>query len=416
MKRFILSAIALAALALNTFAQAPESMKYQSVVRDASSNIIPNQAVGMQFKILQGSPSGTNVYQETFSPTTNAYGLVIISLGTGSVVSGIFSDIDWANGPYFIETGLDVTGGSSYAIMGTSQFLSVPYAFHANSADNFTGDFTLTVSQTGDTLSINGGNSILVPGISALNYPPAPPANEQRAIMVYQGATWCGPCGANGEPTKNHLETTYGSDVIILNSQGAWAGDAISTPTSFGNIFGSEFANFYTPVVSSVPHCYFSAANYAMTDHGFNTSPTQYDAIVSTILSTTLEVSVTATATITGGTVTVNTTSEFQSALGEHFIAVYLLEDSVMATQTITGQADAVTAHNNVVRAAASNLNALGTESMGASFTANQQVSGIYTITVPATVVNNQNLQVAVVIYEANQADGISNAVIVDVN
>ncbi len=134
MKRIILSAITFAALTFNIWAQSPEAFKYQSVVRDASQNVIPNQAVGMQLTILQGSASGSVVYQETFAPTTNAYGLVNIEIGTGTVVSGTFSTIDWANGPYFIETALDATGGTSYSVMGTSQLLSVPYALYAKTS------------------------------------------------------------------------------------------------------------------------------------------------------------------------------------------------------------------------------------------------------------------------------------------
>ena len=94
----------------------------------------------MRMTIQQGSIGGTTVYQETFAPTTNGYGLVNLEIGNGTVVSGDFTTIDWANGPYFIETAVDVTGGTSYAVMGTSQLMSVPYALHANTAENVTND------------------------------------------------------------------------------------------------------------------------------------------------------------------------------------------------------------------------------------------------------------------------------------
>jgi hypothetical protein len=116
------------------WAQAPQSFEYQAVVRDASGNILANQAVGVQITILQGSAAGTNVYQETFSPTTNDYGLMNLQIGTGTT-GGDFSTVDWANGPYFIEVALDVTGGNSYSVMGTSQLLSVPYALHAKTVE-----------------------------------------------------------------------------------------------------------------------------------------------------------------------------------------------------------------------------------------------------------------------------------------
>ncbi|MEA3508406.1 MAG: FISUMP domain-containing protein, partial [Synergistota bacterium] len=88
--------------------------------------------------------SGTAVYVETQTPTTNVNGLVSIEIGAGTVQSGDFTTIDWANGPYFIKTETDPAGGTNYTITGTSQLLSVPYALHAKSADTVTGTITET--------------------------------------------------------------------------------------------------------------------------------------------------------------------------------------------------------------------------------------------------------------------------------
>jgi hypothetical protein len=139
MKKILLSLVAIATLSLSSFGQAPEGFKYQAVVRDAGNTILNNQAVGIRMTIQQGSIGGTTVYQETFAPTTNTYGLVNLEIGSGSVVSGTFATIDWANGPYFIETAVDVTGGASYAVMGTSQLMSVPYALYAKTSGNGQG-------------------------------------------------------------------------------------------------------------------------------------------------------------------------------------------------------------------------------------------------------------------------------------
>ncbi|MEA1979518.1 MAG: DUF1566 domain-containing protein [candidate division Zixibacteria bacterium] len=122
------------------FGQSPEKMSYQAVIRDASDNLVTSQPVGMQISILQTSASGTAVYVERHFPTTNANGLVSIEIGTGTVVSGDFTTINWSNGPYFIKTETDPTGGTSYTITGTSQLLSVPYALHAKTAENLTGN------------------------------------------------------------------------------------------------------------------------------------------------------------------------------------------------------------------------------------------------------------------------------------
>ena len=140
MRKFILSTLAATAFAISVLAQAPQGFKYQAVIRDAAGNILNNQAVGMQMTIQQGSIGGTTIYQETFSGTTNAYGLMNLEIGSGIVISGDFTTIDWSNGPYFIETAVDVAGGTSYSVMGTSQLMSVPYALHANTAENVVND------------------------------------------------------------------------------------------------------------------------------------------------------------------------------------------------------------------------------------------------------------------------------------
>ena len=109
-------------------------MNYQAVIRDGSSNIVANQSVGIRIDILQGSASGTSVYQETFTTTTNAYGSIAIQIGTGTVVSGTFSTIDWGANSYFVETAVDISGGNNYSTISTTQFVSVPYALYAKNA------------------------------------------------------------------------------------------------------------------------------------------------------------------------------------------------------------------------------------------------------------------------------------------
>jgi hypothetical protein len=131
-------------LTASVFAQSPEKMSYQAVIRDASDNLITDTQIGMQISILQGSASGTVVYVETQEPTTNANGLVSIEIGTGTT-SDDFTTIDWANGTYFIKTETAVEAPlTTYTITGTSQLLSVPYALHAKTAETVSGGITET--------------------------------------------------------------------------------------------------------------------------------------------------------------------------------------------------------------------------------------------------------------------------------
>ena len=123
----------------STFAQAPEKMSYQAVIRDATGNLISNQAVGIQISILQTTVEGTAVYVETQTPTTNTNGLLSLEIGTGTIVTGSFTAIDWSANSYFIKTETDPTGGTNYTITGTSQLLSVPYALYAKTSGNGAG-------------------------------------------------------------------------------------------------------------------------------------------------------------------------------------------------------------------------------------------------------------------------------------
>lgn len=127
------ASIATVLFTVSLFAQAPQKMSYQAVIRDGSSNLVKSLPVGMRISILQGSVSGTVVYTETQTPSTNANGLVSIEIGGGTG----FNTIDWSNSPYFIKTETDPTGGTSYSIIGTSQLLSVPYALYAKTVASY---------------------------------------------------------------------------------------------------------------------------------------------------------------------------------------------------------------------------------------------------------------------------------------
>jgi uncharacterized protein (TIGR02145 family) len=122
------------ALTSSVFAQSPQKMSYQAVVRNTSGALVTNQSVGMKISILQDFATGTAVYVETQTKTTNANGLVTLEIGVGTPVTGTFSGIAWSSGTYFIKTETDPAGGTNYTIVGTSQILSVPYALYAKTA------------------------------------------------------------------------------------------------------------------------------------------------------------------------------------------------------------------------------------------------------------------------------------------
>ena len=154
MKKFNLIIIALIFAISGASAQSPQAFKYQAVARDASGNVLQNQAIGMRISILQGSSSGTSVYKETHSETTNDFGLINLEIGNGTPVSGTFSSISWGTNDYFVKIEMDANGGTSYQHLGTSQLLSVPYALYAESSANGSSQW----SQSGDNIYFNNGN------------------------------------------------------------------------------------------------------------------------------------------------------------------------------------------------------------------------------------------------------------------
>ena len=142
------------------YAQVPQKMSYQAVIRNGNSELILSSPIGVKISILQGSDLGPSVYSETHNTTTNTNGLVSLQIGTGTVVSGTFSSINWSTGNYFIKTETDLTGGSNYTIVASSELLSVPYAFY--SANGSTGSAPQGTN-IGDMQYWDGTNWVIIP-------------------------------------------------------------------------------------------------------------------------------------------------------------------------------------------------------------------------------------------------------------
>ncbi len=152
MKRITLSLVMIT-FALTALAQTPQAFKYQAVVRNFMGEIISNEAVGIRISIHDVTVGGTIVYQETFSETTNQFGLVNLEIGNGTATIGTFPGIDWSSNSKFLEIEIDPTGGNTYVSVGTSELLSVPYSLYSES----TGD-TTRWKKNNDDLYFNKGN------------------------------------------------------------------------------------------------------------------------------------------------------------------------------------------------------------------------------------------------------------------
>lgn len=150
------------------FCQAPQAIPYQAVARDNTGATLPNQPISLRFSLHDVSSGGAIVYQEIQNVTTNNLGLFSINLGQGTPITGTIAAVNWGNGAKFLQVEFDPAGGTNFSDMGTTQFMSVPYALHAGtSTDNHwqlngshisnvnSGDVGIGISNPGADLHIN---------------------------------------------------------------------------------------------------------------------------------------------------------------------------------------------------------------------------------------------------------------------
>ena len=148
-----LSIVILLFLGLSLNAQSPQGFNYQATVRNASGDLVISQNVSFSFNIIQGSQTADPTYSEDHTLLTDDLGQVSLVIGQGTPTTGVFSEIDWSIGNYYLAIELDT--GNGFKPMGTSQLFSVPYALYAENAG---GSIPQGISN-GDTLKWNASTS-----------------------------------------------------------------------------------------------------------------------------------------------------------------------------------------------------------------------------------------------------------------
>jgi uncharacterized protein (TIGR02145 family) len=142
-----------------SFGQAPLSINYQAVARDTTGAILTSQDISVRITIFKDSIGGTAVYQETHSVEVNSYGLINLAIGTGTVISGIFSQIGWDTSEHYLKVEIDPDAGSNYFDFGATQLISVPYALESkhSSSLTLTGDngnrYKISVDSSGNVVA-----------------------------------------------------------------------------------------------------------------------------------------------------------------------------------------------------------------------------------------------------------------------
>jgi uncharacterized protein (TIGR02145 family) len=124
------------------FSQAPDLISYQTIIRNSNNELVSNVPVGVRISILSGSAADVLWYQEEHKVSTNLNGLAYLNIGSGTLLFGTMSGIDWSKGPFYIKSETDPTGGKNYSLVVVSRLLSVPYSIYAKTADKLTGPIT----------------------------------------------------------------------------------------------------------------------------------------------------------------------------------------------------------------------------------------------------------------------------------
>ncbi len=182
---------------LSVAGQSHQGFNYQTILRDATGNVIPLADISLQINIIKGSPDGDIIYSEIHEAITNASGLVNLIIGQGNPVSGVFQDINWSTGSHFFEVAVDIDKNDQFVSIGISQFLSVPYSRHA---DISTGLQVLTSEERDAIVNPVKGMQIFNSSTNCLNY--------------YSGITWFETCG---DCTPFPSQADAGTDQVILD-------------------------------------------------------------------------------------------------------------------------------------------------------------------------------------------------------
>ena len=162
LKKFIQSALLLVVLftTVHSYAQvsqAPDGIQFQALATDANGHPAAGRVIYVKDAIVAKTATGTIVYSETFKVTASSAGIFTIVLGKGTYASGVSSiaNIDWANGPFFLNLKIAVEPtvpnagwnvNNEYVDLGTSQFWSVPYALYAGNVKG--ADTKLNITDT----------------------------------------------------------------------------------------------------------------------------------------------------------------------------------------------------------------------------------------------------------------------------
>jgi hypothetical protein len=240
------------------FAQAgaPNGINYQAVIRKSDGTLVTNTPIAVRASIRQTTATGTVIFSERHNVTTDQWGLVNFVIGTGTFLNGSpFANINWGNGPYFLDLGVAFSGLPNPAIYmpyGTQQMMSVPFALYAKSSGNLLnqwgygagvplnnagnmGDYYLDTSTGNVYNKINGTTWVLITNITG-------PQGVAGAVGATGATGATGPIGATGPQGAVGPQGIQG----IAGTNGTAVLNGNTNPTAGTGVNGDFYINTAT--------------------------------------------------------------------------------------------------------------------------------------------------------------------------
>lgn len=120
-------------------AQVPEAFSYQGMATDQSGVVLANADISLLIEIVDDSDDIR--YSETHALRTSPTGNFSLAIGRGIPIGRIpLIDAFQTGAKRYMRTHIDINGGNDYRFIGSSELLSVPYAYYANIGLNERGD------------------------------------------------------------------------------------------------------------------------------------------------------------------------------------------------------------------------------------------------------------------------------------
>lgn len=189
---------------LTISAQTPPMLfNYSAVARNTQNKPIVNKQIAVQISILKNSATGTAVYTENHTVTTDQFGFFNLLIGNGNAQVGNMSSIVWSSGTFYLSVSMDVNGGTDFLNMGTTQLLAVPYALYAQSAGKISNDANWVGSEENLVIGkpiFTKGNGVT--DIDGNNYPSVVIGNKEWMATNLKTTKF-----SNGDPIPHVIDS-----------------------------------------------------------------------------------------------------------------------------------------------------------------------------------------------------------------